>query len=135
MAMTDSTRVNSVLGAMLGINAFPTFTTAAHVRLGSTAPASTTNMTELPGGSGYTAGGLTATFSIAASAKAQGPGTALSWTNTGASWSVVGIEIWDSAGTPLRWFWGTWTGQPITVANGNTFSVAANAVTLDSTQW
>jgi hypothetical protein len=135
MAMTDTTRVNSVLGAMLGINTFPTFTTAAHVRLGSTAPASTTNMTELPGGSGYTTGGSTAVFSMAASGKAQGPGTALSWTNTGATWSIVGIEIWDAAATPLRWFWGTWTGQPISVANGNTFSVATNAITLDSTQW
>lgn len=135
MAMTDTTRVNSVLGAMLGINAFPAFTTAAHVRLGSSAPASTTNMGELAGGSGYTTGGTTALFTMAASAQAQGPGTALSWTNSGLAWSIVGIEIWDQAATPLRWFWGTWTGQPISVANGNTFSVAVNAITLNATNW
>jgi len=135
MSMTDTNRVNSVLGAMLGINAFPTFTTAAHVRLGSSAPASTTNMGELPGGSGYTTGGTTATFAMSASGKAQGPLIALSWTNSGATWSVVGVEIWDSAGSPLRWFWGTWTGQPISVATGNTFSVATNAITLDASQW
>lgn len=135
MAMTDTTRVNSVLGAMLAINAFPTMTSPAFVRLGSTAPASTTNMTELPGGSGYTSGGTSATFSLAASGKGQGPGGALTWTNSGATWSVIGIEIWDHAASPLRWFWGTWTGQPISVANGNTFSVAINAITLDATQW
>lgn len=133
--MTDTTRVNSVLGAMLAINAFPTMTSPAFVRLGSTAPASTTNMAELPGGSGYVSGGTSGTFTMAASGKAQGSSGALTWTNTGASWSVVGIEIWDHAASPLRWFWGTWTGQPITVATGNTFSVAINAITLDATQW
>jgi hypothetical protein len=42
----------------------------------------------------------------------------------------VGLEIWDTAGTPLRHLFGTWTGQPVNVNNGNTFQVAATGITV-----
>jgi hypothetical protein len=38
----------------------------------------------------------------------------------------VSLEITDS-GAARVWF-GNWNGQPITVANGNTFQVAADAI-------
>jgi hypothetical protein len=85
-------------------------------------------MTQLTG-TGYTAGGQACTFGTPSSASISNTST-LSWTNgSGSSWSIEGIEPWDTAGTPKRHGFGSWTGQPITVANGNTFAVAAAAIT------
>lgn len=98
--------------------------TATHIRLGTNAPTATAAMTELGGGTGYTTGGASITWNTASAAATSNSNT-VSWTNSGSSWSLVGLEIWDTAGTPLRHLFGTWTGQPITVANGNTFQLAA----------
>jgi hypothetical protein len=103
-------------------------TTGIKMRLGSTIGTGTSAMTELTG-TGYTAGGTACAFASASGGSAANTGTP-SWTNgSGSSWSIEGIELWDEAGTPLRWWYGSWTGQPVTVANGNTFAVAASAVT------
>lgn len=32
--------------------------------------------------------------------------------------AVVGVEIWDSAGVPFRWWHGALAGGPVTVADG-----------------
>jgi hypothetical protein len=101
--------------------------TGIKMRLGTTTGSGGTAMTELSG-SGYTAGGTACAFGAASGGSASNTGTP-SWTNGGSTWSIVGIELWDQAGTPLRWWYGSWTGQPISVANGNTFAVAAAAVT------
>jgi hypothetical protein len=37
--------------------------------------------------------------------------------------------VWNSADS-VRYLFGSWTGQPIAVANGNTFSVAAAGVAV-----
>lgn len=101
--------------------------TGIKMRLGSTIGTGTAAMTELTG-TGYTAGGTACAFGAASGGSASNTGTP-SWTNgSGSSWGIAGIELWDQAGTPLRWWYGAWTGQPITVANGNTFAVAAAAV-------
>lgn len=124
---------NLILNTTLGTSAPTLFTTPAKVRLTTTAPTGTAAGTELTG-TGYTTGGTSLagnTFGAASAGSASGPGTtALSWTNgSGGTWSIVGVEIWDSAGTPLRWWYGSFTGQPISVANGNTFQIAVNALT------
>lgn len=104
-----------------------TTVTATNLRLGTNTPTATSNMTELGGGTGYTTGGSSITWNTVSAAATSNSNT-VSWTNSGTSWSLVGLEIWDTAGTPLRHLWGTWTGQPITVANGNTFQVSPAAV-------
>ena len=43
---------------------------------------------------------------------------------------LVGLEIWDTAGTPLRHLFGSWTGQPISVPTGDTFAVAAAGIAV-----
>lgn len=83
-------------------------------------------MTELSG-SGYTAGGSAITWNSVTDAATSNSDT-VSWTNSGSAWSLVGLEIWDTAGTPLRHLWGTWTGEPVTVATGNTFQIAPAAI-------
>lgn len=52
-----------------------------------------------------------------------------SWTNgSGGSWGIHSVEIQDNANT-RAWF-GNFTGDPVTVANGNTFAIAQNAISV-----
>jgi hypothetical protein len=137
MAAIVQVQANKILDLTLGTSSPTMFTTPAKVRLTTTAPTATTAGTELTG-TGYTAGGTSLsgnTFSAASAGATTGPGTtALSWTNgSGGAWSIVGVEIWDSAGSPLRWWYGTFTGQPISVANGNTFQIAVGALSVSLT--
>src|SRR6266702_2203547 len=98
------------------------------------AGAQTANNTELSA-TGYTAGGSTM-GSPAFGNPAAGVITnsnVVSWT-AGAAWSaVIGIEIWDSAGTPLRYLQGSITS--VTLANGNTLTFAAASISADASAW
>ena len=126
MAMFDQNDSAALLGAILNAAAYTTVS-GTHIRLGTNAPNATSNMTELSGGTGYTTGGSSIswnTVTAGAPSSTSNSGT-VAWTNTGSGWSLVGLEIWDTAGTPLRHLFGTWTGQPVSVATGNTFQVAA----------
>jgi hypothetical protein len=52
-----------------------------------------------------------------------------SWTNgSGSAWSIYSVEVQDNANA--RAWWGPFTGAPISVANGNTFACAQNAVSV-----
>ena len=106
-------------------------TGAMKLKLTSTASSGSASGTEISG-TGYTSGGTA--FSTQSTASSSGsnvtmPGASgtISWTNgSGSSWTIVSLEITDSAA--LRVWYGNWNGQPITVANGNTFQVASNAI-------
>jgi hypothetical protein len=122
-------QANKLLDASLGTAALTAFSGAAKIRLTTTAPTGTAAGTELTG-TGYTTGGSTITFGAASAGSAANSGSTISWTNSsGSPWSIVGAEIWDSAGTPLRWWYGNFTGQPISVPNGATFQIAVGAAT------
>jgi hypothetical protein len=99
-----------------------------HVRLITSATPSTAqiNGSELSGG-GYTpitgitystgtAGTFsTPTYSAAAPAgAATSNNAALQQTNMPGPVTIGGIEVWDSAATPLRWWWGA-LNSPVTV--------------------
>lgn len=128
MAMFDQTDANRVLNAELNATNY-TAATQIKTRLGTSAPTATSNMSELTG-TGYTAGGTVMTFNSASAAATSNASTA-SWTNgSGGTWSIVGLEMWGNEGTPLRHLFGSWTGQPISVANGNTFQVAAAGIAI-----
>jgi hypothetical protein len=45
----------------------------------------------------------------------------------------VAIEIWDTAGTALRYLQGSITS--VTLANGNTLNFAAASISADASQW
>ena len=49
--------------------------------------------------------------------------------------TVTSIEIWDTAGTPLRWFQGALTASITGVTSGDTVSFATSAVTCDASAW
>jgi hypothetical protein len=89
--------------------------------------------TEVATGGGYTSGVGAPTVTFAAAS-----GTApVQTTNSGAvtisnyprAETVVGIEVWDSAGTPLRKWWGALTASK-TMAAGDTLSYAIGAIAL-----
>ena len=98
--------------------------------------------TEFSTANGYTAHGQSlganvfttvSTTTNSTYAQITGPGTsAVSWTASGSGLtSIYGLEIWTPGTThTTRWWWGTWTGAPITVASGNTFQIAVNAITI-----
>lgn len=95
----------------------------------STAAASGTEIT----GTGYTANGQNvgnqSTASTNGSSVTLPAVAALSWTNTsGGAWSIVSFELLDSAN--VRTWFGDFNGQPISVANNNTFQIAVGGITI-----
>jgi hypothetical protein len=142
MAAIDNTMISNLLNSTTptGAAGIPgTFSalggTAMKVRLNSTASTASAAGTELTG-TGYTAGGTAVPAASAASSAGSAvtlPATsALSWVNgSGGAWSIVSMDLTSSAGT-RAWF-GSFTGQPISVANGNTFQIAVAGVSISLT--
>jgi hypothetical protein len=57
--------------------------------------------------------------------------SALTWTNSsGSTWSIQSIDVYDSAGSPIRTWFGNWTGAPITVNSGNSFQVNTSGISI-----
>lgn len=140
MAMTDLNRVTSLLNSIMHGTTWPAVPTGWTLRLMTVNGSGTANGTEATSVNcpGYTAGGntMTAWSSISGTtADITGPASAVSWTAT-ANWSpITGGECWDTAGTPLRWFYGALSGGSVTVNNGNTLQFAANSIGLNGTGW
>lgn len=84
--------------------------------------------TELGTSGGYTAGGASVTFTTASGGATDNTGSAVSWTNMPAT-TIVGVEIWDSAGSPVRLAYGALSANK-TTNSGDTFTIASGALTL-----
>jgi hypothetical protein len=132
----DQATVSNVLNATLPTatggkpTAWTAYSTAGamNIRLDSTLATASAMGTQLSG-TGYTTGGaaLGASSPSSAGSAVTLPAATTSWTNgSGSAWTIDSLDITDNAGT--RSWWGPWNGEPISVANGNTFQVAANAV-------
>jgi hypothetical protein len=79
------------------------------------------------------AGGSTYAAQSVAFSAASGSGSASNsadvvFTNMPAA-TIVGIEIWDSAGTPFRWWWGAAVASKTTNL-GDTLRIVAGALAL-----
>jgi hypothetical protein len=153
--MTDCGRTAAWFNCMYANASAPTApTTPLHLRLmsalsvGSPPNKNGTNGTELTTSNGYTAGATGATPGALSASAAAAFGTfssttpvavgninVVSWSATGSWTTAVGVEIWDSAGTPVRLAQGALTANITGVANGDTIQFAASSVTLDPTQW
>jgi len=93
----------------------------------STASAAGTELT----GTGYTTGGAALGQSTASSSGSAVtlPASTITITNgSGSPWSIASLDITDSAAA--RAWWGPFNGQPVVVAIGNSFQVAANAASV-----
>lgn len=139
MAGIDQGMVSKILNATLptGTAGIPgTWTalsaSAMKLRLNSTSSTAAAAGTQITG-TGYTAGGTA--FGTASTASSAGSsvtcpaGSAISWTNSsGGAWSIQSFDITDNAA--VRCWFGDWNGAPVSVANGNTFTVAVGAITV-----
>lgn len=130
MSLTN-TAENLALNFLSGEAAVTAPTAPLKIRLmtAQAADPDATAGTELATSGGYTAGGVDAAFG-AASGGALTNGVAVSWTNMPAT-TIVGVELWDSAATPVRIAWADITD--VTLASGDTLEFAAGAIdfTLD----
>lgn len=128
MGALDQTHSNKLIDASLGTTALTATTAPIHVRLMTANGSATANGTELATSGGYTSGtgAPTVTFA-AASAGAAASNAAVTVTNMPAT-TVVGVELWDSAGTPIRKWWGALSASKTTNA-GDTFTIASGSLT------
>jgi hypothetical protein len=145
--MTDTGRTANFLNFALNGGTILTVTQPYHLRLmtamgSGNGNASGSNGTEATGSNcpGYTALGSTLGASspfgsFSSTAPSASNANAVSWSATGTWSTIVGIEIWDTAGTPLRWFQGTLTSNITGVVNGDTVQFAASATTLNAVGW
>ena len=134
--MTDRARVASIMDAILHGSSAPTFPTGLKLRLLTANGSNTGNGTEATSGNcpGYTATGVTITFGASASGVSASSDTP-SWTASGSWTTVTGCEVWDIAGTPLRWLQGALSASITGVGSGDTVQFATGAVTADASAW
>ena len=108
-----------------------------HLRLMTAQGSNTSNGTEMTTEYGYTLLGATlgTTFCAAPSGGTQSNSNSVSWSATGTWPTITAIEIWDTAGTPLRWLQGALTSSITGVVNGDTVQFAAAAISVNSSSW
>jgi len=127
----DQTTAKKIQDHIHGGTAFTQPTAPIKCRLMTAVGSASANGTELVTGGGYTSGtgAPTMAFSAAttASPSVSSNSGVVSVTNMPAT-TINGIELWDSAGTPIRIEFGSLT-TPRTTASGDTLSFAAGAVT------
>lgn len=123
--LTD-TAENLVMDWINGVGTPTRPTTSLQVALITTTTVSTdsTAGSEVSGGS-YTRKNVTFTSS---SSGASSNNADLTWTGMPAC-TVGGVEVWDSAGTPVRLWYGTLTANK-TVNSGDTFTIATGDLDL-----
>ena len=119
---------NNLLDGSLATAAFVASTAPIRCRLMTANGTATANGTELATSGGYTSGtGAPSITFAAASAGSAASNTAVSVTSMPAA-TVVGVELWDSAGTPVRKWWGALTASKTTNA-GDTLTIISGALT------
>ncbi len=124
MASVVTVEGNKLLDASLGTASYTATSTPLKARLMTANGSGTSAGTEVTGGS-YAS--QTITFGSASSLTATQSGTC-TYTSM-PSCTVVGAELWDSAGTPLRKWWGALTASK-TVNSGDTFTLSGVTISL-----
>ena len=125
----DQARARNINDAIHGVAAFTAPSGSMKVRLTTSVGTSTANGTEVAAGGGYSTGGVVVTYtaSTAATPTVTNNSGALNYTNMPRAESIAGVEVTDS--TPTRLEFGGLTGGAKAVAAGDTFSIAASALT------
>jgi hypothetical protein len=119
---------NKLLDSSVAGVAYTTHTAPIKLRLMTANGSSTSAGTEVTNSGGSTYAAVTTASSwAAASAGAVATNAALTFTNMPAV-TVTGIELWDSAGTPLRTWWGDLTVHK-TTGLGDTLTFPSGSIT------
>lgn len=132
----DAGHSNALLAVSLATGGSTTATTTypCRMRLMTSNGSDTANGTELASGGSYVNGsGITLAGLLAAPAsQAVTNSGAITQTNMPAvsSPGIQGAEIWDSAGSPGRKWWGPLSSAKTTNA-GDTFSIAASSLSIN----
>lgn len=124
MASLTNAHGNNVLDASLGTASFTATTTPLKCRLMTANGSSSSAGTEVTGGS-YAS--QTVTFASASGLSASASGT-VTYTGMPAA-TVVGVELWDSAGSPVRKHWGALSASK-TTNSGDTLSITSLTVSF-----
>jgi hypothetical protein len=143
--MTDTGRAATFLNFAFAGGSIMTVTTPYMLRLLTAQGSGNGNVNGSNGtqltGTGYTAGGnsmgSSPTFAAfgTGTATSTGNSNAVSW-SVGSSWSAItAIEIWDSAGTPLRWLQGALSASITGAASGDTVQFAASSIVPNASAW
>jgi hypothetical protein len=123
MANLVTVEANALLAASSGQTAYVAPTAPVKVALVSTTGTAAAAGTEISGG-GYVR--TTITFAAAAGGSISS-NAAVTFTNMPAV-TVTGVDEWDSAGTPVRRWFGNLSASK-TVNAGDTFSIASGSYT------
>jgi len=128
MAALVQVHANNIIDASVGTTTFVATVTPLKCRLMTAIGTATAAGTELGTSGSYVAAtGLSpATMASAASGSAASS-VALTQTNMPAA-TITAVELWDSAGTPLRKWYGALTANKTTNA-GDTFTIASGSLT------
>lgn len=98
------------------------------LKLISNTPTDSTAGTELSTAGGYTAGGATVVFGTVASGGSIANTADVVWTSMPAV-TITAVEIWDTAGTPVRIAYGLLSSAK-TTNSGDTFTVSTGNLTM-----
>lgn len=128
MPALNQPHANNLIDASLGTAALVATTGPIKCRLMTANGTATAAGTELVTGGGYTAGTGAPSVTFAAAATGQAASSsAVTVTNMPAA-TIVGVELWDSAATPVRKWYGALAASKTTNA-GDTFSIASGSLT------
>lgn len=118
---------NRLLDASLGTATYTAPTGSMKLALASTTGTNTTAGTEISGGS-Y----ARATIAFSAASAGSAANSALITFSGMPAVTVTGVDIYDSAGTPRRAWWGALTASK-TTASGDSLSFSASSITASLT--
>lgn len=127
MGAIPTTTANKLVDHLNAVASFTEPTSPLKLRLMTANGSASTAGTEVTGGS-YASQSIT----MGSSASGTAANTnAITFSGMPAC-TVVGVEIWDSSGTPQRLWWGaTTSSQPFNAGNTGTVAVGAITTTLN----
>lgn len=126
----DMATAANIVDGSLATAAFVAATAPIRCRFMTANGSGTANGTELATSGGYTSGvgAPSITFAAANTTTATAASnSAVNVTNMPAA-TITGVELWDSAGTPKRKWWGSLAASK-TTNSGDTFSIASGSLT------
>ncbi len=129
MANIDATEALNQVAASLGKATYTATTAPIMGRLMTANGTATTNGTEVTnsGGSTYASQDVGAAITSVAALPVTNS-AAITWTNLPTA-TVVGLELWDNAGTPKRKWFGSLAATK-SVSLGDSLSIAAGALSV-----
>lgn len=125
--LTDGAEAR-VLNFLTGNTPATAPTTPLEIRLMTANGSDSAAGTEVANAGGSTYVQQSAAFPAASGTTTTANSADIVFTNMPAC-TVVGVEIWDSAGTPFRWWWGAATASK-TVNLGDTIRILAGQLVL-----